>query len=136
MAAYTAVISLLQTFEQRNPELFHDHTAQMLDSLHATAEYFQHVLENISKKDVVELKICQIIKESSWTFGILQHRDLLPVVEKMDTTKKHVMDILSHDADQILELSRDSLIDIPSTSNPMLSDQLEDDIVHGLDDDN
>ncbi|KAH0757237.1 hypothetical protein KY290_020730 [Solanum tuberosum] len=55
----------------------------------------------------------------------------------MDATKKQVMDILSHDddADQILESSRDSLIDTPSTSDPMLSDQSKDDIVHGLDDD-
>ncbi|XP_049390194.1 putative late blight resistance protein homolog R1A-3 [Solanum stenotomum] len=160
MAAYSAVVSLLQTLDQRNPELFHDHTVQTLDFIHATAEYFQQVLEKISKnsrfdhekiksleekirvaasdaEDVVELKIRQIIKESSWTFGILQHQDLLPLVEKMDATKKQVTEILSHDndADQILEVSRDSLIDTPSTSYPMLSDQSKDDIVHGLVDD-
>ncbi|WMV23538.1 hypothetical protein MTR67_016923 [Solanum verrucosum] len=152
---YSAVISLLQTLDQRNiQELFHDHTAKTLDPLHATAQYFQHVLENISKssrfdhekiksleekirvavsyaEDAVEMKISQIITSLSWTFGILQHHDLLPVVEKMDTTKKQVMEILSHDADQLLELSGNSLIDTSSTSYPML----EDDIVHGLDDD-
>ncbi|XP_055802670.1 putative late blight resistance protein homolog R1A-3 [Solanum dulcamara] len=155
MAAYSAVISLLQTLvdQQNIPELFHVHTAQTLDSLYATAEYFQHVLENIRKssrfasekiksledkirvisyvEDVVEIKISQIIKGSSRTFGVLQHQGLLPLVEKMDTIKKQVMEILSHDADQVLELSEDSLIDTSSTSYPML----EDDIVHGLDDD-
>ncbi|XP_006346788.2 putative late blight resistance protein homolog R1A-3 [Solanum tuberosum] len=49
----------------------------------------------------------------------------------MDTTKKQVMDILSHDADQVLELSGDSLIATSSTSYPMMKD----DIVYGLDDD-
>ncbi|MCD9640012.1 hypothetical protein HAX54_025024 [Datura stramonium] len=55
----------------------------------------------------------------------------------MNTTKKQVMEILSHDADanQILRLSEDSLIDTSSTSNPLLSYQLEDDIMHGVDDD-
>ncbi|KAH0701669.1 hypothetical protein KY285_015947 [Solanum tuberosum] len=86
-------------------------------------------------EDVVEMKISRIIKVLGWTFGILQHLDLLKVVEKMDTTKKQVMDILSHDADQVLELSGDSLIGTFSTSDPILSDQSEDDIVHGLDDD-
>ncbi|XP_055801853.1 putative late blight resistance protein homolog R1A-3 [Solanum dulcamara] len=153
MAAYTAVISLLQTLEQRNPKLFHGKTAKTLDSLHATAEYFQKVLENASKsrfdteniksleekirvavsyaEDVVEMKTSQIIKVSRWTFGILQHLDLLKVVKKMNTTKKQVMEIVSHDADQVLELSEDSLIGTSSTSYPMF----EDDIVHGLDDD-
>ncbi|XP_006367044.2 putative late blight resistance protein homolog R1B-23 [Solanum tuberosum] len=153
MAAYTAVISLLQTVDQPNiAELFHDHSAEMLDSLRATAEYFQDVLENTSDEkiksleedirvvvseaeDVVEMKISEIIKEESWTFGILQHQDMLPVVEKMDTTKKQVMEILSHDADQILELTADSLIDASSMSDPMLSDHLKDDIVQGLDGD-
>uniref|UniRef100_M1BAT6 NBS-coding resistance gene analog n=1 Tax=Solanum tuberosum TaxID=4113 RepID=M1BAT6_SOLTU len=150
---YTAVISLLQTLDQPNiSELFHDHSTEMLDSLRATAEYFQHVLENTSNEkiksfeedirvvvseaeDVVEMKISEIIKEESWTFGILQHQDMLPVVEKMDTTKKQVMEILSHDADQILELTADSLIGASSMSDPMLSDQLKDDIVKGLDGD-
>ncbi|KAH0682138.1 hypothetical protein KY289_019890 [Solanum tuberosum] len=146
--------NLIMVRKRRLNELFHDHTAKTLDSLHATAQYFQHVLENISKssrfdhekiksleekirvavsyaEDAVEMKISQIITSLSWTFGILQHHDLLPVVEKMDTTKKQVMEILSHDADQLLELSGNSLIDTSSTSYPML----EDDIVHGLDDD-
>ncbi|XP_015161248.1 inactive disease susceptibility protein LOV1-like isoform X2 [Solanum tuberosum] len=153
MAAYTVVISLLQTLDQPHiSELFHDHSTEMLNSLRATAEYFQDVLENTSNEkiksleedirvvvseaeDVVEMKISEIIKEESWTFGILQHHDMLPVVEKMDTTKKQVMEILSHDADQILELTADSLIGTSSISDPMLSDQLKDDIVQGLDDD-
>ncbi|KAH0756833.1 hypothetical protein KY290_020326 [Solanum tuberosum] len=155
MAAYTAVISLLQTLDQPNiSELFHDHSTEMLDSLRATAEYFQDVLENTSNEkiksfeedvrvvvneaeDVVEMKISEIIKEESWTLQTLQHQDMLPVVEKMDTTKKQVMEILSvHDADQIPALSGDSLIGSTySMSDPMLSDQLKDDIVQGLDDD-
>ncbi|KAH0757238.1 hypothetical protein KY290_020731 [Solanum tuberosum] len=149
---------IVKSLDERNiPELVHGHTAETLDSLHATAEYFQQVLENASKsrfdtekiksleekirvavsyaEDVVEMKISQIIKVSRWTSGILQHRDLLPVVKKMDVTKKQVMEIVSHDADQLLEFSGDSLIDTPSTSNPVLSDQSGDDIVHGIDDD-
>ncbi|WMV22762.1 hypothetical protein MTR67_016147 [Solanum verrucosum] len=86
-------------------------------------------------EDVVEMKISAIIKGHSWTFGILPHHDMLPVVEKMDTTKKQVMEILSHDADQILELTADSLIGASSRNDPMLSDQLKDDIVQGLDGD-
>ncbi|KAM3281416.1 hypothetical protein P3S67_028437 [Capsicum chacoense] len=160
MAAYSAVISLLRTLYQCNtPEFSHGHTAEMLDSLCATAEYFQEVLEKATIKnrvdpekmksleenirvvasyaeDIVELKISQIIKGVSWTFGILQHQDLLPVVEKMDKTKKQVMETLSHDtdADQILELLGDSLIGMSSTSYPMRS-EFDDDIVQGLDDD-
>ncbi|KAH0692107.1 hypothetical protein KY285_019204 [Solanum tuberosum] len=153
MAAYTAVISLLQTLDQPNiSKLFHDHDTEILDSLRATAEYFQDVLENTSNEkiksfeedirvvvseveDVVEMKISKIIKGERWTFGILRHHHMLPVVEKMDTTKKQVMEILSHDADQILELTVDSLIGASSMSDPMLSDQLKDDIVQGLDGD-
>ncbi|XP_049391767.1 probable disease resistance RPP8-like protein 4 [Solanum stenotomum] len=153
MAAYTAVISLLQTLDQPNiSELFHDHSTEMLDSLRASAEYFQDVLENTSNEkiksleedirvvvseaeDVVEMKISEIIKGERWTFGILQHHDKLPVVEKMDTTKKQVMEILSHDADQILESTADSLIGASSMSDPMLSGYLKDDIVQGLDGD-
>ncbi|XP_006346790.1 putative late blight resistance protein homolog R1B-23 [Solanum tuberosum] len=153
MAAYSVVISLLQTLNQRNPELFYSRTAEALDSVRSTAEYFQNVLENASKsrfdtekiksleekirvavsyaEDVVEMKISQIVRGSSWTFGILQHQDLLPLFEKMDTTKKQVMEIVSHHADQVLELYGDSLIGTYSTRYPML----EDDIVQGLDDD-
>ncbi|KAH0692110.1 hypothetical protein KY285_019207 [Solanum tuberosum] len=150
MTAYTAVISLLQTLDQSNiSKLFHDHGTEILDSLRATAEYFQDVLENTSNKsfeedirvvvseveDVVEMKISKIIKGERWTFGILRHHHRLPVVEKMDTTKKQVMEILSHDADQILKLTVDSLIGASSISDPMLSDKLKDDIVQGLDGD-
>ncbi|XP_015163924.1 putative late blight resistance protein homolog R1A-4 [Solanum tuberosum] len=102
--SYTAVISLLQTLDQRNPQLFHGHTAEALDSLHATAEYFQNVLENASKsrfdtekiksleekirvaasyaEDVLELKSSRIVKVSRWKFGISQHLDLLKAVKK------------------------------------------------------
>ncbi|KAH0756838.1 hypothetical protein KY290_020331 [Solanum tuberosum] len=153
MEAYTAVISLLQTLDQPNiSEIFHDYSTEMLNSLRATAEYFQDVLEITSNEkiksfeedirvvvseaeDVVEMKISEIIRGDSWTFGILQHHDMLPVVEKMDTTKKQVMEILSHDADQILELTADSLIGASSISDPMLSSHLKDDIVQGLDGD-
>ncbi|KAK4720938.1 hypothetical protein R3W88_011171 [Solanum pinnatisectum] len=153
MAASSAVISLLQTLDQRNPQLFHGHTAEALDSLHATAEYFQNVLENASKsrfdtekiksleekirvaasyaEDVLELKSSRIVKVSRWKFGISQHLDLLKAVKKMDTTNKQVMKIVSHDTDQVLELSRDSLIGTSSTSYPML----ENDVVNGLDGD-
>ncbi|PHU16916.1 hypothetical protein BC332_12611 [Capsicum chinense] len=106
-------------------------TAHALESIHATAQYFHDVLED----DVVELKFCQFAKVSRLTFGVLQHWDLLTVVEKMDLTKKQVMEILSHDADQILELSGDSGISTSFTSYALVSDQLGDDIVHELDDD-
>ncbi|KAH0756829.1 hypothetical protein KY290_020322 [Solanum tuberosum] len=159
MEAYTAVISLLRTLDQPYiSDLFHGHTANALDSLRATAEYFHDVLEKASNKsgvdiekiksleeeirivvseaeDAVEMKISEIIKGERWTFGILQHHDMLPVVEKMDTTKKQVMEILSHDAHQILELTEDSLIGASSMSDQMLSDHLKDDIVKGLDGD-
>ncbi|PHT80829.1 hypothetical protein T459_13844 [Capsicum annuum] len=88
-----------------------------------------------SCNDVVELKFCQFAKVSRLTLGVLQHWDLLTVVEKMDLTKKQVMEILSHDADQILELSGDSGISTSFTSYALVSDQLGDDIVHELDDD-
>ncbi|KAG5620617.1 hypothetical protein H5410_005835, partial [Solanum commersonii] len=124
-AAYTAVDSLLQTLDKQNPELFHVHTAETLDSLRTTAEYFQQLLEYASNKsefdpeniksleekiivaanyveDVAEKKISQIIEGTSWTFGILQHQDLLPFVEKIETTKKQVIDILSHDELKII----------------------------------
>ncbi|XP_019068849.2 putative late blight resistance protein homolog R1B-23 [Solanum lycopersicum] len=142
MAAYSAVISLLQTLEQRTPELMI--RDQTLESIHATAHYFHDVLENIRRfdhekiktleekirvaasgaEDVVELKISQ---GSNWTF-----ENLIQVAEKMNTTKQQVMDIVSHDVHQILELSVDSLISTPSTSYPILSDSdqlgLEDDL--------
>ncbi|KAK6791050.1 hypothetical protein RDI58_010131 [Solanum bulbocastanum] len=53
----------------------------------------------------------------------------------MDTPRKQVMEIVSHYADQVLELSGDSLIGTFSISYPMLSDKLEDDIVQVVDDD-
>ncbi|WMV22778.1 hypothetical protein MTR67_016163 [Solanum verrucosum] len=141
MEAYTAVISLLQTLDQPYiSELFHDHSTEMLDSLRATAECFQNALENTSNEkiksleedirvvvseaeDVVEMMISEIIEGKSWTF-LKSSKDVL---KKMDKTKKQVM--------EILELTADSLIGASSMSDPMLSDQLEDDIVQGLDGD-
>ncbi|KAJ8574284.1 hypothetical protein K7X08_026089 [Anisodus acutangulus] len=173
MAAYTAVIYLLQTleqFQQRHPELVQGQTAKMLESLHDTAEYFLNVVEEASKsrfdpektksleeiisaaasytEDAVELKIYQIIDDLRWTFGAAPksslHKNLLPVVERIDTKKKKVMEIVSDfstrghdiddDDDQVLESAGDSLIGASSRSNPRLQ-YLEDDIVHGLDDD-
>ncbi|KAK4380525.1 hypothetical protein RND71_002387 [Anisodus tanguticus] len=173
MAAYTAVIYLLQTleqFQQRHPELVQGQTAKMLESLHDTAEYFLNVVEEASKsrfdpektksleeiisaaasytEDAVELKIYQIIDDLRWTFGAAPksslHKNLLPVVERIDTKKKKVMEIVSDfstrghdiddDDDQVLEPAGDSLIGASSRSNPRLQ-HLEDDIVHGLDDD-
>ncbi|KAH0678165.1 hypothetical protein KY284_019250 [Solanum tuberosum] len=137
MAAYTAVISLLQTLDQPNiSELFHDHSTEMLDSLRATAEYFQDVLENTSNEKIKSLEedIRVAVSEAEDVVE-MKISDMLPVVEKMDTTKKQVMEILSHDADQILELTADSLIGASSMSDPMLSGHLKDDIVQGLDGD-
>ncbi|MCD7452683.1 hypothetical protein HAX54_017743 [Datura stramonium] len=156
MTAYSAVNSLLQTLEQPSPELFHGQTAEMLNSLHAMAEYFQYVLEKVSKRrsdpekirsleekirvaandaeDFVQLKIAQTIKGARWKFGIARMilcKNLLKVVEKINTTKKEVMEIVSDD-DKILELSGDSLI---GTSSISMLPNLEDDIVQGLDDD-
>ncbi|KAM3280996.1 putative late blight resistance protein R1A-3 isoform X1 [Capsicum chacoense] len=151
MAAYSAVISLLQTLEQRNKKLIiQNQTAKALESIHATAQYFHDVLEGASynrrptfdpdktksleevirvaatdAEDVVDLKFGQFIKVSRWTFGMLPHWDLLPLVEKMDTTKKQVM--------EILEVSGDLGIDTSFTSYASVSVQLGDDVVHGLD---
>lgn len=49
--AYPAVNSLIQTlelFQKTYPALIHGQTAEMIDSLHASAEYFQNILENAS----------------------------------------------------------------------------------------
>uniref|UniRef100_M1CW59 Resistance protein PSH-RGH6 n=1 Tax=Solanum tuberosum TaxID=4113 RepID=M1CW59_SOLTU len=163
MEAYTAVISLLQTLEQlqqSHPDLIQGQMVKTLESLLVTAEYFLNVVEEASKsrfdpekikslkekirasasytEDVVELTIYQIIEDLSLAFGITPtsslHKNLLSVVEKLDRKKNEVMEIVSefttstHD-DQILQSDGDSLI-----SNPRLQ-HLEDDIVHGLDDD-
>ncbi|KAH0716970.1 hypothetical protein KY290_013536 [Solanum tuberosum] len=157
MAAYSAVTCLLQTLEQRNPQLFDALTAKALESIHATAQYFYNFLEgsgnkNVEKiksleekirmaanhaKYVVELKISDIIDGISYTNANVQQEDLPVVVDEMDRIKKEMMEIIASgfnttthddDADQILELSRDSLIGTSYT-------YLEDDIVHGLDDD-
>ncbi|PHT40212.1 hypothetical protein CQW23_19066 [Capsicum baccatum] len=149
MAAYTAVISLLQTLEQRNPKLIHAQTS--LESLHATAEYFQLVLEKISSstsrsdpemikfldekirvaasdaEDVIELKM-------SSSFGILQNDDLLPVVEKVDTTTKQVMEIVSNFSTRTHDADDDNDQSFESTNNSIMLSNLEDEIVRGLDD--
>ncbi|KAK4730420.1 hypothetical protein R3W88_023408 [Solanum pinnatisectum] len=168
MAAYTSVISLLQTLEQlqqSHPELIQGQMVKTLESLRVTAEYFLNVVEEASKsrfdpekiksleekirasasytEDVVELTIYQIIENLSWTFGSAPtsslHKNFLSVVEKIDTQKNEVMEIVSEFTtstrdDQILESDGDSLINTSSRSNPTLQ-HLEDDIVHGLDDD-
>ncbi|XP_006363500.1 putative late blight resistance protein homolog R1A-10 [Solanum tuberosum] len=157
MAAYSAVTCLLQTLEQRNPQLFDALTAKALESIHATAQYFYNFLEGSGNKNVekiksleekiriaanhakyaVELKISDIIDGISYTNANVQQEDLPVVVDEMYTIKKEMMEIIASgfnttthddDDDQILELSRDSLIGTSST-------YLEDDIVHGLDDD-
>ncbi|KAH0633158.1 hypothetical protein KY284_035944 [Solanum tuberosum] len=77
MASYSAVISLLQTLDQQNPELFHGHTAQMLKFLRATTAYFQKSLEEKNRvaaseaKDAGEIQISQIFKRLKldiWNF--------------------------------------------------------------------
>ncbi|KAL3344216.1 hypothetical protein AABB24_023580, partial [Solanum stoloniferum] len=156
MAAYSAVTCLLQTLEQRNPHLFDSLTAKALESIHATAQYFYNFLEGSGNKNVekiksleekiriaanhakyaVELKISDIIDGISYTNATVQQEDLPVVVDEMDKIKKEMMELIAsgfntttHDDDnRILELSRDSLIGTCST-------YLEDDIVHGLDDD-
>ncbi|PHU06034.1 putative germin-like protein 2-3 [Capsicum chinense] len=71
MAAYTAVISLLQTLEQlqeRHPVLIQGQTAKTLESLHNTAEYFQNFVEEASKSrfDPEKIKsIEEIIKSAA-----------------------------------------------------------------------
>ncbi|CAN4078978.1 unnamed protein product [Withania somnifera] len=165
MAAYTAVISLLQTleqFQQRHPELVQGQTAKTLKSIYDTAEYFQNFVEEARKsrsdlgkiktleekirvaandtEDVVEKKICEII---SGTCGNVPESSLqknfLPVVERINTIKNEVMDILSdfskstHDR-KIFESVGDSFTDTSSGSNLMLH-HLEDDITHGLEED-
>ncbi|KAG5609080.1 hypothetical protein H5410_020361 [Solanum commersonii] len=57
MAAYSAVISLLQSLDERNfHELFHGHTAETLDSLRAVAEYFQKVLDEFEPGKIKSLE--------------------------------------------------------------------------------
>ncbi|KAH0729055.1 hypothetical protein KY289_000243 [Solanum tuberosum] len=162
MAAYTAVISLLQTieqFQQRHPKLIQGQTAKTLKSLHDTAQYFQNAVDEASKSrfDLEKIKsLEEIIRdaasyaedviEMSWTCGNASesslNKNFLPVVERIDTIKKDVMEIASDfststhdiDDDHILESAGDSLSDTSSRSNRMLQ-HLEDGIVHGLDDD-
>ncbi|KAG5628755.1 hypothetical protein H5410_000472 [Solanum commersonii] len=162
MAAYTAVISLLQTieqFQQRHPKLVRGQTAKTLESLHDTAQYFQNIVDEASKSrfDLEKIKsLEEIIRDAasyaedgikmSWTCGNASesslNKNFLPVVERIDTIKKEVMEIVSDfststhdiDDDHILEFAGDSLSDTSSRSNRMLQ-HLEDGIVHGLDDD-
>ncbi|KAJ8565119.1 hypothetical protein K7X08_001579 [Anisodus acutangulus] len=135
MAAYSAVISLLRTLDKKrrfDPE--------KIESLEEKIRVAANDAE-----DVVELKIRQTVKGASWKFGIpriILPKNFLTVVEKIDKTKKEVMEIVSdlrtstHDGDndQIVELSGESLINTSSRSNRMLPN-LEDVIVQGLDDD-
>ncbi|KAJ8539916.1 hypothetical protein K7X08_026305 [Anisodus acutangulus] len=138
MAAYSAVISLLQTIEQlqeRNPKLIREasnNTKSYPEKIKCLEEKIRVAANDA--EDVVELKIGQIIKGLSWKFGlalIILGRNLLSVVEKIDTTKKEVIEIVSdfgtstHANDEVGTTSR---------SNTMLPN-LEDAIVQGLDDD-
>ncbi|KAF3672938.1 putative late blight resistance protein -like protein R1A-10-like [Capsicum annuum] len=125
--AYGSVLSLLQTLEllqQTNPKLIRGQTAEMLDSLHATAEYIKNVLEDTSKirrsdddaeniklleekirvaasdaEDVVERNYHQFFIGLSWKLGAARKtfpdKDLKTVVEKMVTTKKQVTELVS-----------------------------------------
>ncbi|XP_059281095.1 LOW QUALITY PROTEIN: putative late blight resistance protein homolog R1A-10 [Lycium ferocissimum] len=124
MAAYIAVISLLQTieqFQQRHPELVQGFTAKTLESLHETAEYFQNVVEEAGKskfdpekkksleekiraaasyaEDIVEMKICQIIEDLNLKYGMAPtsslYKNLLPFVERVERKKNEVLEIVS-----------------------------------------
>ncbi|KAH0692115.1 hypothetical protein KY285_019212 [Solanum tuberosum] len=64
MEAYTAVISLHRTLDQPYiSELFQGHTANALDSLRATAEYFHDVLEKASNKSGDDIEKIKSLEE-------------------------------------------------------------------------
>ncbi|WMV24053.1 hypothetical protein MTR67_017438 [Solanum verrucosum] len=101
MEAYTAVISLLRTLDQPYiSQLFHDHTAETLDSLRVTAEYFQQLLEKTSNEkikyleeeirvvaseaeDVVEMKISKKVYDYLQSVYVkLKDNELADLVQK------------------------------------------------------
>ncbi|XP_060196173.1 putative late blight resistance protein homolog R1A-10 isoform X2 [Lycium barbarum] len=140
MAAYIAVISLLQTieqFQQRHPELVQGFTAKTLESLHETAEYFQNVVEEAGKskfdaekkksleekiraaasyaEDIVEMKICQIIEDLNLKYGMAPksslYKNLLPFVERVDRKKNEVMEIVSDFSTRIHDIDDDQILE-------------------------
>ncbi|KAM3339432.1 hypothetical protein P3S68_029301 [Capsicum galapagoense] len=158
MAAYTAVISLLQTLEQlqeRHPVLIQGQTAKTLESLHNTAEYFQNFVEEASKSrfDPEKIKsIEEIIKsaasdaedviEMCWTCENASesslNKNLRPVVERINTIKNEVMEIVSdfstssRNDHRFLESVGDFLIDSTSSRTNQMLQNLDGDIVQGL----
>ncbi|KAM3288775.1 hypothetical protein P3S67_022205 [Capsicum chacoense] len=158
MAAYTAVISLLQTLEQlqeRHPVLIQGQTAKTLESLHNTAEYFQNFVEEASKSrfDPEKIKsIEEIIKsaasdaedviEMCWTCENASesslNKNLRPVVERINTIKNEVMEIVfdfstsSRNYHRFLESVGDFLIDSTSSRTNQMLQNLDGDIVQGL----
>ncbi|KAM3324795.1 hypothetical protein P3S67_005947 [Capsicum chacoense] len=115
MAAYTAVISLLQTlerFQERQPVLIQGQTAKTLESLRDTAEYFQNFVEeaSTSRFDPEKIKSFEEIIRSAasdaedviemcWTCGNASesslNKNLRPVVTRINTIKNEVMEIVS-----------------------------------------
>ncbi|XP_019241238.1 PREDICTED: putative late blight resistance protein homolog R1A-3 [Nicotiana attenuata] len=117
------------------------------EKLRAAVSDAEDVVELKIGQTLVELKIDQTIKVSSWKLIIARiflYWNLRPVVKKVNTAKKEVMQIISDlstsshgdddDDDQILESSGYSLIGTFFKSNQLLPN-LEDAIVQGLDDD-
>ncbi|KAF3632332.1 putative deacetylvindoline O-acetyltransferase-like [Capsicum annuum] len=80
-------------------------------------------------KDVVDLKIFHIIKDTSAMKKSMQREDLLQVVEKMDATKIEVMTIVSELSASINDIVDDEIVEVSMLPN------LEDVVVRGLDDD-
>ncbi|KAK4379457.1 hypothetical protein RND71_001319 [Anisodus tanguticus] len=76
--AYPAINSLIQTlelFKRTYPSLIHDQTAEMIDSLHASAEYFQNILEKTSHQKHEYKKIKDL--EGEIRVALQQAEDLL-----------------------------------------------------------
>ncbi|KAF3638116.1 putative late blight resistance protein -like protein R1A-10-like [Capsicum annuum] len=165
MAAYAAVISLLQTLEQfqeRHRVLIQGQTAKTLESLHNTAENFRNFLDDSSRsrfdpekikffeeiiisaasdaEDAIEMCwTCENASESSLNKNI--RRNLGPVVERINTIKNEVMEIVSdfstssRNDHRFLESVGDFLIDSTSSRSNQMLQHLEGDIVQGLDED-
>ncbi|PHT60373.1 hypothetical protein CQW23_02736 [Capsicum baccatum] len=163
MAAYTAVISLLQTlerFQERQPVLIQGQTAKTLESLRDTAEYFQNFVEeaSTSRFDPEKIKSFEEIIRSAasdaedviemcWTCGNASesslNKNLRPVVTRINTIKNEVMEIVSgfstssHDMDdhRFLESAGDFLINSTTYRSNRMLQHMEGDIVQGLDED-
>ncbi|PHT71501.1 hypothetical protein T459_26605 [Capsicum annuum] len=147
MAAYAAIISLLQTLEQfqeSHSVLIQGQTAKTLESLHYTAVYFRNFVEEASKsrrdpekiksfeeviisaasdaEDAIEIcRTCENASESSLNKNLL--RNLQPVVERINTIMNEVMEIVSdfstssHDMDDHQFLESVGDFSIGSTSS-------------------